>query len=137
VAAGARVVAIERDPGRVATLRKRFATQLSAGQLTLLTGDALRMAPAMGQTWRVCIQNIGLMAMPVFVAALVALRTMAPTRPAWAGAAAGALAGSAGAAVYALHCPELTAPFLAVWYVGGIALPTAVGALIGPRVLRW
>lgn len=96
-----------------------------------------RMPLLMGQTWRSCIENIGLMALPVFVTALFALRTLAPTRPAWAGAAAGAMAGGAGASVYALHCPELTAPFLAVWYVGGIALPVAVGALIGPRLLRW
>ena len=47
------------------------------------------------------------------------------------------MAGGAGAAVYALHCPELAAPFLAVWYVAGIALPVLVGAAIGPRLLRW
>ena len=96
-----------------------------------------RMPLLMGQTWRSCIESICLLAVPVFVAALLALRTLAPTRPAWAGAAAGALAGGVGASVYALHCPELTAPFLAVWYVGGIALPVAVGAVIGPRLLRW
>jgi hypothetical protein len=33
--------------------------------------------------------------------------------------------------------PELQAPFLAVWYVLGMAVPVAVGALLGPRVLRW
>ncbi|MFS2051364.1 NrsF family protein, partial [Variovorax sp. CT11-76] len=49
----------------------------------------------------------------------------------------GALAGGVGAAVYALHCPELTAPFIAVWYVSGIAVPVLVGALLGPRLLRW
>lgn len=96
-----------------------------------------RMPLLMGQTWRSCILSIGLIALPVLVAALVALRSLAPTRLAWAGAAAGALAGGAGATVYALHCPELTAPFLAVWYVGGIALPVLVGAALGPRVLRW
>ena len=65
-----------------------------------------RMPLLMGQTWRTCIESIGLMALPVFVAALFALRTLAPTHPAKAGAAAGALAGGAGAIVYALHCPE-------------------------------
>lgn len=96
-----------------------------------------RPALLWGQTWRTCIGSIGLIALPVFVAALAALRDLAPTRAAWAGAAAGALAGGCGAAVYALHCPELTAPFLAVWYVAGMALPVALGAVIGPRVLRW
>lgn len=90
-----------------------------------------------GQTWRSCPFSIGLIALPVLLAALWALRELAPTRLHLAGAAAGALAGSAGAAVYALHCPEFGAPFLAVWYVLGMALPVVVGAALGPRVLRW
>ena len=74
--------------------------------------------------------------MPMFAALLWALKGLAPTRPALAGAAAGALAGGAGAMVYALHCPELAAPYIAVWYVAGIALPVVAGALIAPRLLR-
>ncbi|SDJ48416.1 DUF1109 domain-containing protein [Variovorax sp. OV700] len=96
-----------------------------------------RMPLLMGESWRVCALSIGLMALPVFAAALMALKGLAPTRPALAGAAAGGLAGGVGAAVYALHCMELTAPFLAVWYVSGIALPVLVGAVLGPRLLRW
>ncbi|AGU49974.1 hypothetical protein VAPA_1c28790 [Variovorax paradoxus B4] len=96
-----------------------------------------RMPLLMGESWRVCALSIGLMALPVFAAALLALKGLAPTRPALAGAAAGGLAGGVGAAVYALHCMELTAPFLAVWYVSGIALPVLVGAVLGPRLLRW
>lgn len=37
----------------------------------------------------------------------------------------------------ALLCPELGMPFLAVWYVAGIALATLAGAALGPRLLRW
>lgn len=96
-----------------------------------------RMPSLMGQSWRICALSIGFMALPIFVATLVALKNLAPTRPALAGAAAGALAGGVGAAVYALHCMELTAPFLAVWYVSGIAVPVLVGAVLGPRLLRW
>jgi hypothetical protein len=96
-----------------------------------------RVPSLMGQSWRICAASISLMALPVFVAALVALKGLAPTRPALAGAAAGALAGGVGASVYALHCMELTAPFLAVWYVSGIAVPVLVGAVLGPRLLRW
>ncbi|SEA07326.1 DUF1109 domain-containing protein [Variovorax sp. YR216] len=96
-----------------------------------------RPALVMGQTWRTCTANIAFVALPVFVAALVALKGLAPTRPALAGAAAGLMAGGAGAAIYALHCVELAAPFFAVWYVLGISLPAVVGALIGSRFLRW
>jgi hypothetical protein len=96
-----------------------------------------RVAMVLGQTWRSCSLNIALISLPVFVAVFAALRGLAPTRPALAGACAGAMAGGAAAAVYALHCPELAAPFLAVWYVLGIALPVGAGALVGPRLLRW
>ena len=99
--------------------------------------EDLRASLVLGQTWRSCTASIAVISLPVFVAAFAALRTLAPTRPAWAGACAGAMAGGAAAAVYALHGPELEAPFLAVWYVLGIAVPTAVGALLGPRLLRW
>jgi hypothetical protein len=65
------------------------------------------------------------------------MKGFAPTRLRLAGAAAGLAAGATGAAVYSLHCPELAAPFLGTWYVIGVLIPTAAGALIGPRVLRW
>ena len=38
---------------------------------------------------------------------------------------------------YSLHCPEMSVAFWAVWYVLGMLIPTAVGALLGPRLLRW
>ncbi len=91
----------------------------------------------MGHTARTCALSIVLFSVPVFATALAALRSLAPTQPALAGAAAGAMASGIGATVYALQCPELAAPFLAVWYVLGMAIPVVVGALIGPRLLRW
>lgn len=90
-----------------------------------------------GQTWRTCGISILALSLPAFVAAFWALKGLAPTRPALAGAAAGALAAGVGATVYAVHCPELTAPFLAVWYVLGMTLPVLAGAALGPRLLRW
>ncbi|MCY7319520.1 MAG: DUF1109 domain-containing protein [Ramlibacter sp.] len=97
----------------------------------------LRASLVMGQTWRSCSASIALISLPLFIAAFVALASLAPTRLALAGACAGVMAGGAGAAVYALHCPELEAPFLAVWYLLGMAVPVAAGALLGPRLLRW
>lgn len=90
-----------------------------------------------GFTWSACPACIALLSAPVFAAALWVLRGMAPVRPRLAGAGAGALAGAVGAAVYALHCPELGAPFIAIWYVLGMTLPVVFGALLGPRLLRW
>lgn len=98
---------------------------------------AERMALVLGSTWRSCPFNIALLSLPGFAALLWAMRQAAPTRLRLAGACAGLLAGALATLAYALHCPEMQAPFLAVWYVLGIALPTALGALIGPRVLRW
>jgi hypothetical protein len=109
---------------------------MGAATLAAAPVDA-RAGLVLGQTWRTCSLSIAWISLPLFIAAFVALRTLAPTRPALAGACAGAMAGGAGAAVYALHCPELQAPFLAVWYVLGIAIPVLAGALIGPRLLRW
>lgn len=108
-----------------------------AAMVFVAAPEAQRPAMIWGQTWRTCALNIALISVPVFVGALAALKGLAPTRPALAGAAAGAMAGAAGAAVYALHCPEMAAPFLAIWYVAGIALPVVVGALIGRLYLRW
>ena len=52
-------------------------------------------------------------------------------------AAAARFAGAAAAFAYAFHCPEMQAPFLAVWYVLGMLIPAAVGAALGQRMLRW
>ena len=96
-----------------------------------------RLGLVLGRTWLSCAFSISFIASPVFAGLLWALRGLAPTRPALAGACAGLLAAAVGALVYALHCPEVEAPFLAVWYVLGLLIPTAVGAWIGPRLLRW
>ncbi len=90
-----------------------------------------------GKTWRVCIMNISFLALPVGIATFKALQTLAPTSPVLTGAMAGWLAGGVGASVYALHCPEMAAPFLAVWYVLGMLLPSALMAYWGHRSLRW
>jgi hypothetical protein len=96
-----------------------------------------RVALVLGKTALPCVVLVTVLSTPVLVAMFVALRSLAPTRLAAAGAAAGALAGGLGAAVYAWHCNEMTLPFVAVWYVLGMAIPAALGALIGRRWLHW
>jgi len=90
-----------------------------------------------GQTASVCPFIIALISTPLFVGIFGAMRGLAPTRLRLAGAAGGFAAGSVGALAYSLHCPELAAPFLGIWYVLGILIPTAFGAWAGPRLLHW
>lgn len=90
-----------------------------------------------GDTWASCPLLITMLSAPVFVAVIWAMRGLAPTRLRLAGAAAGLVSGSLGALVYALHCPELAAPFVGLWYLLGVLIPAGIGALLGPRLLRW
>jgi len=91
----------------------------------------------MGHTWRVCPWRIAGLAIPIWLALIFALRGLAPTRLALSGAAAGLMAGGLAAAVYGLWCQESAAPFVVVWYSGGIAIAALAGALAGRRLLRW
>ena len=96
-----------------------------------------RIAMLLGDSWSVCPLNIAMLSMPVFAGVFWAMRGLAPTRLVLAGAFSGLLAGSAGALVYCLHCPEMAAPFIGTWYLLGMAIPAVAGALLGPRLLRW
>jgi len=91
----------------------------------------------LGQTWMMCPMRILVLATPIFLGAVVGLRRLAPTRLAAAGAAAGLLAGAAGATIYGLYCQETAAAFVAFWYTLGIAACALAGTLLGPRLLRW
>jgi len=96
-----------------------------------------RMHLLVGTTASVCPFLIALLAAPLFVALVWILKDLAPTRLRWAGATAGFTAGSLGALIYSLHCPELAPPFIGTWYLLGMLIPTGIGALLGPRLLRW
>ena len=65
------------------------------------------------------------------------LREGAPTNLMRTGAIAGLVAGALGAAVFAFHHPGGSVPFIALWYGGSILLCALVGAILGPRLLRW
>ena len=90
-----------------------------------------------GRSAPFCPIAILVTAIPAFIAVAVGIRGLAPTRLVQAGAVAGLLAGAVGAAVYALWCRETSALFVASWYTLGIAICAGIGALLGPRVLRW
>lgn len=96
-----------------------------------------RMQALLGSSWSTCPWSVLLLSLPALAASLWAVRGLAPTRPRAAGFAAGLLAGAVGAFGHALSCPEASPAFVAVWCTLGIALTGAVGAVLGPRVLRW
>lgn len=112
--------------------------------MACLAGAQLARAPAgaerqllMGSTAASCPWLIMLLALPILAGGIWAMRAMAPTRLSRAGAELGLAAGAGAAVIYALSCDESAIPFVLIWYGLGMAAPTAIGALLGPRLLRW
>lgn len=108
-----------------------------AGASLLAAAPDERAGLFWGATWRYCPLLIAVLSLPLLAVALRVMRSLAPTRLRLAGAAAGLASGSVAALVYCLHCPELSAVFVGFWYLLGMLIPTALGALLGPRVLGW
>ncbi len=96
-----------------------------------------RMPALMGDSARACAPHILLLSALAAPFVFWAARAFAPTRPTLAGAAAGLLTGGLAATLYGLHCPEHTAPFVAIWYSLGIGIAAALGAVAGRFVFRW
>ena len=84
-----------------------------------------------------CLFSVPLMSALPLAGVLWALREGAPAVPAQVGAAAGAVAAGIGSAIYALHCPDDSPLFLAIWYVLAAILVVTVGRAGGARLLRW
>src|SRR6185312_13589046 len=95
------------------------------------------MTRLVGNNSKVCMAAVPLMSLPLLAAALIGLRHGAPTRPALEGAMAGLLSAGLAATLYASHCTDDSPLFVATWYTLGAALMTAIGALLGSRVLRF
>ncbi|MDP3491872.1 MAG: DUF1109 domain-containing protein [Hyphomonadaceae bacterium] len=114
------------------------AIMLGIGITQLLSTPPEAMRDALlGSTWDRCPWRIVALAIPGLALSLLAMRRLAPTRPTLAGAGAGLFVGGIAATVYGLHCAETSAAFTLIWYTGGVALSTALGAIAGWRVLRW
>jgi hypothetical protein len=90
-----------------------------------------------GQSWHVCTRNIAVLSLPVFLGLVMAFRRFAPTRLGLTGAVAGLAAGGLAATLYGLHCPEVSALFVVVWYSLGMIAAALFGAIAGPRLFRW
>ena len=113
------------------------AVWLMASVEVAVAAPAARAQLFFGSSWRECPFNIAMLSVPAFIAVFWAMRKLAPTRLVRAGAASGLISGALGASIYALHCTEMAATFLGIWYVVGMLIPAALGALLGPRLLRW
>jgi hypothetical protein len=106
--------------------------------VVLINADTgTRAQLVLGHSWSVCPFRIALLSVPMLAAGIWAVRGLAPTNQRLAGAAVGLFSGALGASIYCLHCPELAPPFLAIWYVIGILIPSIVGWTIGRSFLRW
>ena len=115
----------QRCPATAAT--KQTATTSNADPVSLWLGSSCQRCPP----------RIAILSAPIFAGACWAIRRQAPLRLRATGALAGLVSGGIAATMYAFACKENGAGFVLVWYTLGIAISTAVGAMIGPRVLRW
>src|ERR1700759_2282515 len=95
------------------------------------------MTRLVGSNSKVCLSAIPAMSLPLLIAALIGLRHGAPSRPALAGAIAGMVSAGLPWRIYSSHCTDDSPLFVAAWYTLATALVTAVGAVMGPRVLRY
>lgn len=114
-----------------------------AGIAALAAWQAWRAPPGawsmlwMGVSWDSCPLTIAALSVPIFAGLIFAFRKFAPTQLRLAGFLAGLASGGLSAFAYGLHCPETSAVFVAIWYSAGVAIPSVIGALAGPRLLRW
>ena len=123
-------------PARLAAAVVALMLLLGAGALLAVPGGE-RMDALMGHSWFACPASVLALSLPTLAGTFWALRGLAPTRLRRAGFADGVLAGAVGAFAYALSCDELAPSFVAVWYTAGIGAAGVLGALLGPRLLRW
>jgi len=129
---------VSRTRGPVRAVIGVVAAMSAAGALSFAsTPSGERLAHVVGHSSLTCPWAVLLLSLPALAGAMLALRTLAPTRPRLAGLAAGLFAGSLGALGYALACEETSITFVAIWYSLGIALAAVLGAWLGPRMLRW
>jgi hypothetical protein len=112
---------------------------LAAGVVAelLLVPQSEWMSRLIGHNAMHCMITIPMLAAPVLVALIIAMRAGAALHPAFTGALAGAAAAGFGALVYASSCPDDSPLFVATWYPLATLICMGVGALAGRRFLAW
>jgi hypothetical protein len=128
----------------VATGRAALRLLPLAGLATIAV--AIEVAVLPGAAWAnrligtnalVCLAAIPLLSAAPLAAVLAILRGGAPASPTLAGGAAGLLAATAGAALYAFHCFDDSPLFVVTWYSLAAVPVVLLGAFAGQRFLRW
>jgi hypothetical protein len=84
-----------------------------------------------------CFGQALMLAVPAFAILTIGVRYLAPTNLRRAGFYLGLLAGAIAAFGFCLHDRHESFAFSAALYVAGIMTSGLVGAVVGPRVLRW
>lgn len=127
-----------RIGGPVVALLMVLGLAAVVGLASLLSQPELGWPTALrGHSWRTCTLSVLGMSVPALLLLSRALRRLAPTRLRLAGLAVGLLSGCIGAFGYAVACMERAPSFIALWYTLGILAAGALGAWLGPRLLRW
>ena len=142
VLGGAATLALARPDGSIrwpwVVAPALLAAVLVGAVVQLANAQPDEMMPmVIGGTAMVCPWRIVVLALPVLLSLMLALRRMAPASPTLAGLAAGLFAGGTGAWVYSFACGENGMMFLALFYTLGISLVAGLGALLGRFLLRW
>lgn len=141
--AGARFLSLAARPGKAGRGALAmiglliFGLILAAIVVLSLERPSGWSAMIFGPQWAACLMCIPLAAVVPFFSLVWYLRNEAPTRLRLTGAVAGLVAGAIGTTAFALHHPGGSLPFVALWFGGPLLLCMLIGAVLGPRLLRW
>jgi hypothetical protein len=124
----------------------RHLVWLAAAPTALLIALAIELAMFPSAEWATRLIGVNSPECIYFIVAIgavplalfmTALGNAAPTRPTLSGFIAGLAAGGIAATLYAAHCTDDSPLFVAVWYVGAVAILALLGALVGRIFIRW
>jgi len=135
----ARLARPEARPGALALWLFAPLALLAAGvAVELIVVPAGEWLPRLvGHNMRYCTTMIPMMAAPILMALIWAMRAGAPQHPGWTGALAGAASAGLASFLYASHCPDDSPLFVATWYPLAWLVCAAAGAWAGRRFLAW
>ncbi len=146
IALAATACAVVFRIGRPDASLRLWGWTLLAAPILLLAAVAAEMAVMPADSWsarmighnaRFCLTLIPLLSIGPLACFLFALRHGAPEKPGAAGAVAGLAASGIAATFYASNCTDDSPLFVMLWYPVAIAMVTAVGYILGKRLLRW